>query len=271
MSSIFLHTRFKPVTLSVSAALLLLLGGVATAQDVPAVSEGIAPTPRATRLPALSEPRDDGLSRLQPGFPRELILPAPSWESKQKANRFIPTAIDPELSLKLVVGRPKILQLAAVPKRIYLPTDEVVRTEVIDEESGKEVAVTGLRPGTTTMIFWFEDETAPDGQTTIAYEVRVYDDPLLARPTVDLEAELNEKFPNSFVELSEISDRLIVSGQVPDVLEMSQILNVLLGSRRTRGVRQNVETPNFCQRTELFNHRRASRGGTGRGVRQPVD
>ncbi|MEL6109338.1 MAG: pilus assembly protein N-terminal domain-containing protein, partial [Planctomycetota bacterium] len=253
----YLLARFKPLARSPFAALLLLLSGVATAQDVPAPPEvmGQGSTPQATRLPGVGQaaPRDvaadDGLSRLQPGFPRELILPAPSWESKQKANRFIPTAIDPELSLKLVVGRPKILQLAAVPKRIYLPTDEVVRTEIIDEQSGKEVAVTGLQPGTTTLIFWFEDATAPGGQTTIAYEVRVYDDPLLARPTEDLQGELNEKFPNSYIELSEISDRLIVSGQVPDVLEMSQILNVLLGSRRTRGLGRNVETPRFA--TEL--------------------
>ncbi|MEO1526351.1 MAG: pilus assembly protein N-terminal domain-containing protein [Planctomycetota bacterium] len=245
-------TRFRSLTPSLAVVLLLLFGGVATAQDGPAAPEviGQGSTPRATRLPTVAQPppsdADDGLSRLQPGFPRELILPAPTWESKQKENRFIPTAIDPELSLKLVVGRPKILQLAAVPKRIYLPTDEVVRAEIIDEQSGKEVAVTGLQPGTTTLIFWFEDETAPGGQTTIAYEVRVYDDPLLARPTEDLQAELNEKFPNSYIELSEISDRLIVSGEVPDVLEMSQILNVLLGSRRTRGLNQIPETPNFA-------------------------
>ena len=127
-----------------------------------------------------------------------------------------------------------------------MPTDEIVRTEIIDEQSGKEVALTGLQPGTTTLIFWFEDETAPGGQTTIAYEVRVYDDPLLARPTEDLQADLNDKFPNSYIELSEISNRLIVSGQVPDVLEMSQILNVLLGSRRTPGLRQPSEQPNFA-------------------------
>lgn len=173
-------------------------------------------------------------SLLQNDFPSELILPPPSERAKRDALRFIPTAIDPELSLKLVVGRPKVLQLTQTPKRIYTPSDRVIRTEIIDQQSGREVAVTGLEPGTTTLIFWFEDAAAPSGQSTVAYEVRVFADPLFARPTADLQADLNEKFPNSYIELDELADRLIVRGQTPDTIEMAQILDVLLGTRQVR-------------------------------------
>ncbi|WP_417750202.1 type II and III secretion system protein family protein [Rosistilla oblonga] len=163
-----------------------------------------------------------------------MILPAPTVQAKDKEHRFIPTTIDPELPLKLVLGRPKVLQLADTPTRIYTPSETIIRTETIDQRSGREVAVTGLQPGTTTLIFWFRDPTAPSGESTVAYEVRVYADPLFARPTVDLQEELNTTFPNSYIELNEIADRLIVRGQVPDTNEMSQILNILLGTRASQ-------------------------------------
>ena len=197
------------------------------------------------------------LSLLQSNFPTELILPPPTQQAVQNAKRFVPQTIDPELPLRLVVGRPKVLQLSQTPKRIYTPSDKIIRTEIIDDQSGKEVAVTGLEAGTTTLIFWFDNRDAPGGQSTVAYEVRVYADPLFARPTKDLQTDLNEKFPNSYIELDELSDRLIVRGQVPDVIEMSQILRH--SGRFARGVRPDI-TPtrnaaNFKRPTGPINAR----------------
>ena len=216
--------------------LSMLVAGMlpASAQEIE-VSPSILGQQQAPPMP-LGSPNVAETSRslLQSDFPKELILPPPSKQAKLDARRFIPTSIDPELSLKLVVGRPKVLQLAETPKRIYTPSDLIIRTEIIDDQSGKEVAVTGLQPGTTTLIFWFDDDEAASGQSIVAYEVRVYADPLFARPTKDLQTDLNEKFPNSFIELDELADRLIVSGQVPDAIEMSQILDVLLGARQVR-------------------------------------
>lgn len=176
----------------------------------------------------------------QSGFPKELILGPPSPESIANQNRFIQGTVDPKLPLKLVIGRPKILQLKAAPKRIYVPSDDVIKTEIIDEVSGKEVAVTGLTAGTTTLILWFEDPMSPTGESIVSYLVQVFEDPVLARPIEDLERELNLKFPNSFVELDQIEDRMIVRGQTPTVVEMGQILQVLTG---TRGIRTEVSRP----------------------------
>jgi len=194
----------------------------------------LLPGKPASNLPTL------GPSRIQPNFPAELILPPPSDATRRKASRFVESQIEPELPLPLVLGRPKILRLADTPTRIYIPDDETIRTEVIDQETGRELAVTGVRPGTTTLMLWFNDEDAPSGQSVISYLVRVYADPLLTRPVGDLEVELNKKFPNSLVELDEIADRLIVRGQAPDVIEMSQILQVLVGAR---GVRPGLARP----------------------------
>ena len=180
------------------------------------------------------------VSRIQSGFPEELILPPPDSVAVERANRLVTGTINPELPLNLVVGRPKVLQLAKAAKRIYVPGVGVIRTEIIDEESGREVAITGIAPGTTTLIFWFDDPNEPGGQSTVSYLVRVFDDPILARPITELADDLNTKFPNCFIELDQIEDRLIVKGQVPTITEMAQILQVLVGSR---GVRADIARP----------------------------
>ena len=180
---------------------------------------------------ARQEVADDPRSRIQNGFPSELILPLPAVEVVKKSEQFVQGMIDPELPLNLVIGRPKVLQLAKAPKRIYVPDDEVIRTEIIDNQSGREIAITGMRSGSTTLILWFDDPSSPSGQTTVSYLVRVFSDPILARPIESLEDELNEKFPNSYIELDQIEDRMIVRGQTPDTIEMGQILQVLAGAR----------------------------------------
>ncbi|MDB4416532.1 pilus assembly protein N-terminal domain-containing protein [bacterium] len=199
-------------------------------------------TPNAITLPRVEQfpgtPASNlptfGPSRIQPDFPAELILPPPSDATRRNASRFVESQVEPELPLPLVLGRPKILRLADTPTRIYIPDDDTIRTEVIDQETGRELAVTGVRPGTTTLMLWFNDEDAPSGQSVVSYLVRVYADPLLKRPVGELEVELNKTFPNSLVQLDEIADRLIVRGQASDVIEMSQIMQVLVGARGVR-------------------------------------
>ena len=208
-----------------------LLGGGVVQND--ARNSGLEPSQPASDQTS-SDPTRPGPSRIQPDFPNELILPPPSDAAMQKVNRFVEAQIDPEIPLPLVLGRPKILRLADTPTRIYIPDDEIIRTEVIDQQTGRELAVTGVKPGTTTLMLWFADEDAPSGQSVVSYLARVYADPILIRPVGDLETELNKKFPDSLVELDEVADRLIVRGQTPDVLEMSQILQVLIGARGIR-------------------------------------
>lgn len=135
----------------------------------------LLPGKPASNLPTL------GPSRIQPNFPAELILPPPSDATRRKASRFVESQIEPELPLPLVLGRPKILRLADTPTRIYIPDDETIRTEVIDQETGRELAVTGVSPGTTTLMLWFNDEDAPSGQSVVSYLVRVYADPSTLR------------------------------------------------------------------------------------------
>ncbi len=200
---------------------------------------------------AEKEPLVQNIRGVQTNFPETLLIAPPTEEAKATADRFVEQTIDPELPLNLVVGRPKVLQLSAIPKRLYVPNDDIVRTEVIDQQSGKEIAVTGLQVGSTTLILWFDDPNSPSGQTTVSYLIRVFADPILAKPIESLEAELNTQFPNSSIKLDQIEDRMIVRGQAPDTIEMSQILQVLMGSRGGNQISLNTGRLQSVEQTTL--------------------
>lgn len=189
----------------------------------------------------LAEP----VSRVQGGLPSELILPPPSNETRALAQRFVRAEIDPQLPLSLAVGRPKILQFNETPMRIFLPGDDVVTAEILDQKSGKEIALTGLKPGSSTLTLWFEDRSNPEGKTIISYLVQVYKDPLLTRPLGNLQDEINASFPNCLIELNELGGRLVVKGQAQDAVQVVQILQILAGARGVTGgiTRSNANTP----------------------------
>ena len=160
-------------------------------------------------------------------------LPA-SAAAEQCERRFVKAKIDAEILLPLKLGRPQILQLADTPRRIFVPDEKIIRAEIIDRESGRELAVTGLQPGTTTLMLWFDDESSSTGQCIVSYIVRVDD----GSPSLDQVAhQLNERFPNSYVELSDVNGRLMVGGEARDAIELAQILQVLVS---TRGVPAGV-------------------------------
>lgn len=200
-------------------------------------------SPKAAVFPSPKKDRLLQKKELQNGFPPELILGPPTAQKRATADRFVMGTVDPQLPLNLVLGRPKILQLSAAPTRIYVPSEDVVITKIIDEFAGREIAVTGVKAGTTTLFLWFEDATSPTGESIVSYLVRVFKDPVLARPIEDLEQDLNLKFPNSFIELDQIEDRMIVRGQTPNIIEMSQILQVLAGARGVDPAVSQAENP----------------------------
>ena len=177
----------------------------------------------------------DPISRVQGGLPAELILPPPSRATLALEQRFVRAEIDPQLPLSLAVGRPKILQFKETPLRIFLPSDDVVTAEILDQKSGREIAITGRKAGSTTLTFWFEDRSSPEGTAIISYLVQVYQDPLITRPIGNLQDEINASFPNCLIELTELGGRLVVKGQAKDSVQVVQILQILAGARGVSG------------------------------------
>ena len=149
-----------------------LPSAIAPSAEAPATPDFVAPSQIAPSID------DVGPTRFQSGLPTALILPPPSDAARKRESRFVEAEIDPELPLSLVVGRPKILRLTDTLRRIFVPDEETIRAEIIDRESGRELAVTGLTPRTTTLMLWFDDKADPSGQSIIRYLVRVYEDPL---------------------------------------------------------------------------------------------
>jgi len=168
-------------------------------------------------------------------LPAELIMTPPSEATKKQFDRFIPKIVDPQNTLNLLVGHPRILTFAdwAVdPKiRLYLPDESVARWDII---SDTEVAVVGTAPGTTVLTIWFNDPTAKGGKRVLSYQVRVFEDPAFRESLKQIENEINKLFPDSHVRLSIVRDRLVVQGEAKDTIEAAQILSLLAQTRRGR-------------------------------------
>jgi pilus assembly protein CpaC len=170
-------------------------------------------------------------SRLQglPALPAPFSgTPKPSPEVQREFDRFIERKIDPQETLDLVIGRPRVLVLAQAPKRVQIPDEDVATFHALSE---RELAVIGKQVGSTVLNLWFTDPQSPNNERVLSYLVRVIPDPeakaRLERVYEALAAEINRDFPDSHVELSLVGDKLVVRGEAKDMLESTQILMVL--------------------------------------------
>ncbi|MCA9207903.1 MAG: pilus assembly protein N-terminal domain-containing protein [Planctomycetales bacterium] len=204
---------------------------------------GIQPVRPELTPPMLARP-DAGSPALAPrsslpfqaGLPDELIMRPPTAETLRQFQRFVPKIVDPQNTLDLIVGRPRILtfaEWAVKPQvKLYIPDEQVARWDIL---SDTEIAIVGLQPGTTVLTAWFNDPTAENGRRVLSYLVRVLEDPTFRATLSDLERQINELFPDSMVRLSIVSDRLVVQGQAKDAIEAGQILSLLAQTRGGRG------------------------------------
>ena len=180
----------------------------------------------------LSSPQSNTTSKpsrlpLLPGVPQELVDPPLRAEVQKEYSRFVQRTIDPELSLELLVGRPRILEFKEIPTRIYLAQDSIASYDII---SDKTIAVVGVAPGRTVLTIWVNDPDNPGKQQVLSYLLRVTQDVgykvRLESVYQALEKEINSNFPDSLVKLSLIGDQLVVRGQAKDVLEATQIIRI---------------------------------------------
>jgi hypothetical protein len=198
-------------------------------EQPPSAEEPQEITPRV-RFPQPVEGADTGPSRLPllPGLPAELRDPPQRPDVEREYSRFIEKTIDPELTLDLLVGRPRILTFKDTPTRIYLAQDTIASYDII---SDTEIAVVGVAPGRTVLTIWMNDPDQPGKQRALSYLLRVSEDigykVQLEAVYRALEQEINRDFPDSFVHLSLIGDQLVVRGQAKDVIEATQILRIV--------------------------------------------
>ena len=166
--------------------------------------------------------------------------PEPTPEVTEKYKRLVYGMVDPDNTLDLIAGRPRILVFKRTPRRIMIPDETTARYEILTDT---ELAITGMRVGTTQLMVWFDAPETRDGQEILSYLVRVMPDPE-AKERVDrayrlLEDELNTAFPNSRVHLKLVGDTLMVMGEAPDMLIAEKIIRVI----RANAIPPNTTVP----------------------------
>jgi pilus assembly protein CpaC len=205
--------------------------------------------PNVTRVPGEPIPSTNKQPQAPPGRPRLPYLgtprvfgesPQPNAQTLEKYKDFVGEIVDPDNTLKLVVGRPRLLLLKHVPLRVQIADENVAVYNLITE---KELSVLGRQVGTTVLNLWFQDPKDATKQKILSYLLEVIPDPAtktrLEAIYKALEEEINRAFPDCWVCLGLVGDKLVVSGQAKDIAEATQILRIL---RANAPQDPNVET-----------------------------
>ena len=199
----------------------------------PAANQGAG---KADNVPTLPSPRP-----LIPGFgPGQVRLPLldcppimgraprPTPETIQKQKTYVRGLVDPETTLELVMTRTRLMVLKEIPKRIQIADEAVAGYTVI---SPKELSLLGRNVGVTVLTIWFPNAKDPTKEEILTYQVRVVPDSELKKRLEQvykgLADEINHMFPNSFVCLQLVGDKLVVSGFARDIFECNQILRIV--------------------------------------------
>ena len=210
---------------------ILLAARMAYAQPMgPAPAPGPAAGP-GEMLPqprALTDigPRTQSLEASQKVFG---TTPVPTPRDLDKYNRNVVGVVDPTFTFELIVNHTRLLQLKEAPFRIQIGDTRIVDYTILGPPT--ELLMQGTTVGSTTMYMWFGDRTDPRDQTIMAFMVNVLPDPDVKRRLEAvykaLQDEINRAFPDAYVCLTLVGDKLVVSGEVKDAIEASRILQIL--------------------------------------------
>src|SRR5207248_2299791 len=134
----------------------------------------------------------------------------------------------PESTPGLIPAATRLLVLQGVPRGIQVPDEAIAGYTVI---SPKEISFLGRNVGITVVTIWFADPRDPAKEEILTYQVRVLPDSEMKKRLEEvykaLADEVNHAFPNSFVCLQLVGDKLVVSGFARDIFECAQILRII--------------------------------------------
>jgi pilus assembly protein CpaC len=225
-------------------AVVLVAGPAAQAQPdaakpgpAPAPGE-VLPQPRAAS--DIPGPRAQLLPSAQRVFGQ---APVPTVQDLDLYKRWVVGLDDPKFTFEVIVGHTRVLHLKEAPFRIQVG-DTRVFDYSIPQGSPTELLLQGFTVGSTTMFMWFGDRADPANQTVLAFQVNVLPDPDQKRRLEEiykaLQDEINKAFPDAYVCLTLVGDKLVVSGEVKDAIEANHILRILT---RSTGAQQAAASP----------------------------
>jgi pilus assembly protein CpaC len=192
---------------------------------------GVLPAPRPLTDVG---PRTEVLGAAQRVFG---LPPVPTPYDLDKYRRFIEGIDDPTFTFEVIVGHTRLLHLKEAPFRIQIADTRVFDYTILGPPT--ELLLNGGSVGSTTMIMWFGDRANPADQTVMAFQVNVLPDPDVKRRLEEvykaLQDEINKAFPDAYICLTLVGDKLVVSGEVKDAIEAARVLQIL-----TRGNAQGT-------------------------------
>jgi pilus assembly protein CpaC len=164
-----------------------------------------------------------------PPPPPDALLRDPPPEVRRREAELVGNVVDPELIFHLTPTRSKVVRTKLPVTRVAITDARVLE---VNQFSPTEFEFIGRESGETTLTLWF---TLPDGSPSlIRYLVRVAPDHAEQEQAeveyMRLQDRLNELFPNSYVQLIPVADKVIVRGQARDAEEAAQILSILRGA-----------------------------------------
>jgi pilus assembly protein CpaC len=147
---------------------------------------------------------------------------------------FISEVQEPEIRIDLIERRSKLIRTRAPVVRVSIAEPGIVETVNF---SPNEFELIGRSVGETTVTLWFGDAQPADGATplhpVLRYLVKVHpdmsDEDVRRTQYGELAKRINELFPNSYVQLIAIADKLVVRGQARDAQEAASIMSVVRG------------------------------------------
>ncbi len=182
----------------------------------------------AARTPPAEVPFQNQRRLPELGVPKLGTPPKMTPEILQKYNQFVGSIVDPDNTLNLVVGRPRLLQLKTQPRRVQIADEAVAEYGFITD---KQVSIQGRQVGTTVLNLWFADPANPNEEVILSYLLHILPD-TQAKERLEnvykaLEEEINRAFPDSSICLGLVGDKIAVSGQAKDIAEATAILRIV--------------------------------------------
>jgi pilus assembly protein CpaC len=155
--------------------------------------------------------------------------PATAQQGRDTLDRrvtdLVEEVVSAEIEIKVQLHRSKILRMKQDIFRVAVADPTILDFVAF---GSREVEIIGKLTGSTTVTFWIGDEV--NAQLLSMLVTVVKDDAVDDRRRLEygeLEAMINEAFPNSRIQLVPIADKLLVRGQARDEEEALQIMSLI--------------------------------------------
>jgi pilus assembly protein CpaC len=153
----------------------------------------------------------------------------PTREDLDRFKKYVMGFTDPTFSIDLIQGRSRLFHLREAPIRIQISDTRIFDYTVLGPPT--ELSLLGNAVGSAVMNIWFGDRDDPAAQAVLSFQVNVLPDPDAKRRLEEvykaLQDEINNAFPDAYVALTLVGDKLVVSGEVKDAIEAQRILAIV--------------------------------------------